>query len=135
MASIDLRSLVARLDPPCRQALEAAAGLTLSRSHYNVEIEHYLLKLLDIQGSDMAACLDHYGVDIGALTADLNRVLDKLKTGNSRAPALSPQIVSLVREAWVVASVVFGASRVRSGHILVTLLSDDGLAPVLREAS
>ena len=40
MAGIDLRSLISKLDDPCRQALEAAAGLTLSRSHYNVEVEH-----------------------------------------------------------------------------------------------
>ncbi|HYM02592.1 MAG TPA: type VI secretion system ATPase TssH [Stellaceae bacterium] len=135
MTPLDIRPLVAKLDDQCRRSLEAAAGLTLSRSHYNVEIEHWLLKLLDMGDSDLVACLKHFDTDLGRVAADLNRVLDRLKTGNTRAPALSPQIVSLVREAWVVASVVFGASRVRSGHILVTLLSDDGLAPVLREAS
>jgi type VI secretion system protein VasG len=135
MTPLDIRPLVAKLDDQCRRSLEAAAGLTLSRSHYNVEIEHWLLKLLDMGDSDLVACLKHFDIDVGRVAADLNRVLDRLKTGNTRAPALSPQIVSLVREAWVVASVVFGASRVRSGHILVTLLSDDGLAPVLREAS
>ena len=55
MAAIDLKSLVGRLDEPCRRALEAAAGLTLSRSHYNVEIEHWLLKLVDGTDGDIAA--------------------------------------------------------------------------------
>jgi len=135
MAAIDLRSLVARLDEPCRLALESAAGLTLSRSHYNVEIEHYLLKLLDIQGSDIAACLNEYQVDAAVLTSDLNKVLDRLKTGNNRAPALAPQIVTLLREGWLLASLGGGAARVRSGHLLAALLSDDGLAAVAREAS
>ena len=135
MAAIDLRSLVAKLNDPCRQALEAAAGLTLSRSHYNVEIEHYLLKLLDIPGSDMQACLTHYGVDTGALAAGLNGVLDRLKTGNSRAPALAPQVVTLAREAWILASLAGTASRIRSGHLLAALLNDDNLAAVAREAS
>lgn len=135
MAAIDLKSLMGRLDEPCRRTLEAAAGLTLSRTHYNVEIEHWLLKLLDVRGSDLVACLKHYGVDDARLAADLNRVLDRLKTGNSRAPALSPQIVSLAREAWLLASLVQGANRVRSGHLLLALLSDDMLAPVAREAS
>ncbi|HWA62202.1 MAG TPA: AAA family ATPase, partial [Caulobacteraceae bacterium] len=135
MAALDLRSLVSKLNDPCRQALEAAAGLTLSRTHYNVEIEHYLLKLLDIPGSDLAACLQHYGVDQGRLAADLNRVLDRLKTGNSRPPALAPQIVTLVREAWLLASLGEGAHRVRSGHLLAALMSDDNLAAVAREAS
>jgi type VI secretion system protein VasG len=135
MTPLDIRPLVGKLDEQCRRALEAAAGFTLSRSHYNVEIEHWLLKLLDIGDSDLVACLKHYDVDQGRFAADLNRVLDRLKTGNTRAPALSPQIVTLVREAWVLASVTFGATRVRSGHLLATLLSDDALAPVAREAS
>ncbi|HEX4112752.1 MAG TPA: type VI secretion system ATPase TssH [Stellaceae bacterium] len=135
MTPIDVRPLVGKLDDQCRRALEAAAGMTLSRSHYNVEIEHWLLKLLDVGDSDLVVCLKHYDVDLGRLTADLNRVLDRLKTGNSRAPALSPQIVALIREGWTVASVTFGAPRVRSGHLLATLLGDDTLSPVAREAS
>ncbi len=65
MAAIDLKSLVGRLNEPCRRALEAAAGLTLSRTHYNVEIEHWLLKLVDITDGDMVAILRHYEIDEG----------------------------------------------------------------------
>jgi type VI secretion system protein VasG len=50
MVAVDLKSLIAKLNNPCRQALEAAAGLTLSRSHYNVELEHWFLKLLHRRG-------------------------------------------------------------------------------------
>jgi type VI secretion system protein VasG len=135
MTPLDIRSLVGKLDEQCRRALEAAAGFTLSRSHYNVEVEHWLLKLLDIGDGDLVACLKHYEIDLGRFAAELNRVLDRLKTGNTRAPALAPQIVTLIREAWILASVAFGANRVRSGHLLATLLSDDGLAPIAREAS
>ena len=53
MASVDLKSLVGKLNEPCRRALEAAAGLTLSRTHYNVEIEHWLIKLLEAGGTDL----------------------------------------------------------------------------------
>ena len=135
MVAVDLKSLMGKLNEPTRRALEAAAGLTLSRSHYNVELEHWLLKLLDIRGSDLVACLSHYSIDEGRLASDLNRVLDKLKTGNSRAPALSPQIVSLAREAWLLASLVGNTARIRSGHLLAALLADDTLAAVAREAS
>ena len=31
--------------------------------------------------------------------------IEKFKTGNSRVPALSPKIMDLVREAWLMASV------------------------------
>jgi type VI secretion system protein VasG len=135
MAAINLKSLMARLDEQCRRALEAAAGLTLSRSHYNVEIEHWLLKLIDGTDTDIATVLRYHDIDIGRLTADLNRVLDRLKTGNARAPSLSPDIVELARQAWLFASVEEGAARIRSGHLLWALLADERLAERARAAS
>jgi type VI secretion system protein VasG len=135
MIAVDLRSLIGRMNDLCRRSLEAAAGSTLSRTHYNVEIEHWLLKLLEASDSDIPVILRHYEVDAGRLAADLTRVLDRLKTGNSRAPALSPHLVALAREAWVVASLDGGADRIRSWHLLVALLGDDSLAPLAREAS
>src|SRR5205085_5202153 len=98
MAAIDLKSLVDRLNEPCRRALEAAAGLTVSRTHYNVEIEHWLLRLADPADGDIAAILRHYEVDHARLVIDLNRALDKMKTGNARPPSLSPEIVELVKQ-------------------------------------
>ena len=64
MISIDLKSLVNKLNEPTRYALEAAAGLCLSRTHYNVEIEHWLLKLLEIPDSDLAAVLKKFDINI-----------------------------------------------------------------------
>jgi len=63
MAPVNLKSLVGRLNGASRRALEAAAGLCLSRTHYNVEIEHWLLKLLDDSGGDLAAILHAFEVD------------------------------------------------------------------------
>jgi len=135
MAAVDLKALVGKLNGTCRSTLESAAGLTLSRSHYNIEIEHWLIKLLETNNTDLALLLRHYEVDESRLVADLTKVLDKMKTGNSRAPALSPQVVKLAREAWVLASLQFGAPKVRSSHLLCALLLDDSLAPVARESS
>jgi len=135
MAAIDLKSLVGRLNEPCRRALEAAAGLTLSRTHYNVELEHWLIKLVDIADGDVIAILRHYEVDEGRLRADLNRSLDRMKTGNSRAPSLAPDIVELVKHAWLMASVEHRLPQVRSGHLIWALLGDEALARRAREVS
>jgi type VI secretion system protein VasG len=135
MAAIDLKSLVGRLNGDCRRALEAAAGLTLSRTHYNVETEHWLVKLLDAADGDVAAILRHYEVDEARLRVDLNRALDRMKTGNARAPSLAPEIVELVKEAWLLASVEHGLTRLRSGHLLWALVADETLARRAREIS
>ena len=132
---MDLKALVERLDSASREALEAAAGLTLSRTHYNVEIEHWLLKLMEPADGDVAVILDRFAVDAGRLEAELNRTLDRMKTGNGRAPALAPNLVKLIREAWLLASLQYEAHAVRGGHLLLALLSSDDLAPLARDAS
>jgi type VI secretion system protein VasG len=135
MVTVDLKTLVGRLTDVCRQKLEAAAGLTLSRSHYNVEIEHVLLKLVEVPGSDISMILGKLGIDAGQVCAELTRALDKLRTGNVRAPALSPDIVSWLREAWIIASLEAGVNRIRSGHLLTALLADETLSRGIRDSS
>ncbi len=135
MATIDLKQLVGRLNDVCRRTLEAAAGLTLSRTHYNVEIEHWLVTLADRADGDVAAILKHYEIDQGRFAVDLNRSLEKMKTGNGRAPSLAPDIVEWVKQAWLLASLEQGATRLRSGHLMWALLADEALARQARDAS
>ena len=135
MATIDLKQLVGRLNDVCRRTLEAAAGLTLSRTHYNVEIEHWLATMADRADGDIPAILRHYEIDLGRFAIDLNRAMEKMKTGNGRAPSLSPDIVELVKQAWLLASLEQGATRLRSGHLLWALLADETLARRGRDAS
>jgi type VI secretion system protein VasG len=89
---IELKPLIGRLNDVCRRALEAAAGATALRTHYNVEIEHFLIGLLDKADTDLAAILRRWEIDPARLLADLTRSLDRMKTGNARAPSLSPDI-------------------------------------------
>jgi type VI secretion system protein VasG len=135
MATIDLKQLVGRLNDVCRRTLEAAAGLTLSRTHYNVEIEHWLVTMADRADGDIPAILRHYEIDLGRFAIDLNRAMEKMKTGNGRAPSLSPDIVELVKQAWLLASLEQGATRLRSGHLLWALLADETLSRRARDAS
>ena len=135
MSAIDLKALVSRLTDLGKRQLEAAAGLTLSRSHYNVEIEHVLVKLIETPGSDVSLILKQSGVDAGRVLAELTRALDKMRTGNARAPALSPDIVTWLREAWLIASLEANQGKMRTGHLMAALLSDEALARSMRDSS
>src|SRR6059058_5655321 len=128
MASLPLKTLVSKLNPVCKRALEAAAGLCLSRTNFNVEIEHWLLKLLEVSDGDLPKVLKHYGIDAGRVTRELSRSLEGLKTGNARVPAFSPEVFDLMREAWTLASLDYGAPQIRSGHLLAAMLTDRSLA-------
>jgi type VI secretion system protein VasG len=134
MATLDLSMLVTRLNGTCRKSLESAAGLTVSRTHYNVELEHWLLRLMEAQDADIPLLLRHFNVDEGHLAADLNAVLDGMKTGNGRSPSLSPEIVRLTKEAWLAASIARDAADIRSSDLLFALIDDEQLSAALRRA-
>ncbi len=127
MLTIDLKSLVGKLNKPCQKALEGAAGFCLSRSHYNVEIEHWFLKLLEIKDSDLIAILDKFDINPATFAQELNNELEYLKSGNTRSPALSPTIVDLAKSAWILASIDYSHTVATSGHLLGALLLDDTL--------
>jgi type VI secretion system protein VasG len=133
--SINLKSLIGRLNDSTRGTLEAAAGLCLSRTHYDMEPEHFLLKLLDKPDTDVPMVLKHFGVDKSKLTADLNRSIDKFKSGNARTPAISPTLLRALTEGWTIGSLNYSAGQVRSGFVLLALLSEDDLSRLMREIS
>ena len=135
MMNTDLKALIAKLNDTCRNSLEAAAGLCLSRTNYNVEIEHVLMKLIEARESDFERIVRHFEINEARLSADLTRALDRLKRGNARTPALAPQLPSLIQEAWLIASIDDGASRVRSGHLFLALLGNSELARLAFEIS
>ncbi|MGO9617630.1 MAG: type VI secretion system ATPase TssH [Bryobacteraceae bacterium] len=132
---LNLRSLIAKLNDSARLALEASAGFCLSRTHYDVEIEHYLMKLLDSSDGDLAFILKQFGVDKSRLSAELTRSLDKLKSGNARTPALSPSLLKMFTEAWTIGSIDFAATHIRTGFTILALVSNDELARIVREVS
>ena len=133
--NLNLKSLVGRLNDTCRNALEGAAGLCLSRTNYDVEIEHILAKLLEQDDTDLHKICNHYEVNIDRLTKDVGDALDRLKSGNSRTPGLSDRLPRWIQDAWLLASVDFGAARVRSGHMILALVLNESYARIAREIS
>jgi type VI secretion system protein VasG len=133
--SVNLRALIGKLNARTRTAVESAAGLCLSRTHYDVEIEHFLMKQLDSTDGDLAFILKQFGVDRSKLAGDLTRSLDKLKSGNARTPALSPTLTRMLTEAWVIGSIDYGAGQIRTGHTIVALVTDPELARLAADVS
>ena len=131
----NLKSLIGKLNDPARAALEGAAGLCLSRTHYDIEVEHYLMKLLDSSENDFASIARHFEVDKSRLSAELTRSLDKLKSGNARTPAISPTILKMLVAAWTLGSIDFNAGQIRTGYTILALVADDELRRLVRETS
>jgi type VI secretion system protein VasG len=128
---VNLKSLFAKLNETSRTATESAAALCLSENHYDVEVEHLLLQLLDNNDNDLPAILRHYDVVPDRLQAQLVTALGTFKKGNSRTPALSPHITRMIEQAWLLASIEFGQAQIRTGYLVQALLDDDELRRVV----
>ncbi len=132
---LNLKALIGKLNEPARSALEGAAGLCLSRTNYDVEVEHYVTKLLESTSGDFAAIIKHFEIDKSRLSADLARSLDKLKSGNARTPAISPTVLKMLTTAWTIGSIDFNAGQVRTGFTILALVSDEELARLINDVS
>jgi type VI secretion system protein VasG len=132
---LNLKALLGKLNDQTRSAMEGAAGLCLSRTHYDIEVEHFLTKLLDSSSGDFAAILKHFEVDKSRLGAELSRSLDKLKSGNARTPAISPTVLKMLTTAWTIGSIDFNSGQVRTGFAILALASDEELSRLMRDVS
>lgn len=134
MINVNLKALVDKMSPVLREALEGAAGLCLAHNQYNVEVEHWLLKLLDKSDTDFYSLLELHEIDPSVLAKQLAEAVAKFKNGSSRPAALSPSIVDSAKTAWMLASVDCGHSQMTSGHLFAALMLDDTLRRQLLEA-
>ncbi|MGC1613063.1 MAG: type VI secretion system ATPase TssH [Candidatus Acidiferrum sp.] len=131
----NLKGLIGKLNDTTRNTLEAAAGFCLARTHYDIELEHFLLKLLDVTDSDFPRILKQFGIDKSRLTGDLTRSLDKLKSGNARTPSFSPSLTDMLSGAWNIGSLDFGSAQVRTGFCILAIAGSGELSRLMREVT
>ena len=127
--SNNLKSLISKLNDNCRRAAERAASICMAKGHYEVDIEHFILALLEQPRCDLTLLCLRHDVSTTALVRDLEAELGQFKGGNTRTPVFSAHLPTLLEHAWLIASLDSHNSRIRSGHLLLALLT----APDLRQ--
>lgn len=133
--SINLKTLIGKLDDTCRHAAERAANLCMARGHYEVDLEHLFLALLEQPTSDFAVIARHSGVSLEQLERDLTTEISRFRDGNTRTPVFSSRLPTLFEHAWLIASLDSQATRIRSGHLLLALLTQPELVQLAQRAS
>ena len=130
-----LKTLIGKLNQTCRQAAERAASLCMAQGHYEVDLEHLFLALLEKPASDFSIVARRSGIESAVLEADLNAEIRGFKNGNTRTPVFSPHLPRLFEHAWLIASLDTQTTRIRSGHLLLALLTEPDLAQLARRGS
>ncbi|WP_434645559.1 type VI secretion system ATPase TssH [Achromobacter piechaudii] len=130
-----LKTLIGKLNQTCRQAAERAASLCMAQGHYEVDLEHLFLALLEKPASDLAIIARRCHIPTDALESDLKAEIGRFKNGNTRTPVFSAHLPKLFEHAWLIASLDTQTTRIRSGHLLLALLTEPDLAQLARRGS
>ncbi|EEJ5120935.1 type VI secretion system ATPase TssH [Salmonella enterica] len=122
MIQIDLATLVKRLNPFSKQALEMAASECMSQQASEITVSHVLIQMLAIPRSDLRVIAER--ADIG--TDELRQALTVENYATSRVadsyPSFSPMLVEWLKEAWLLASAEMQQTELRGGILLLALL-------------
>jgi type VI secretion system protein VasG len=130
-----LKTLISKLNDTCRRAAERAAAICMARGHYEVDLEHLLLALLEQPRSDFALLCKRDGVSIERLQQDLEKEVSRFRQGNTRTPVFSAHVPVLLEHAWLIASLESHQSFVRSAHMLLALLTEPSLSQLANRSS
>ena len=131
MSDISRVALFGKLNSLAYKAIESATVFCKLRGNPYVELVHWLHQVLQLQNSDVHLIVRAFGVDPGRLARDMTEALDRLPRGASSISDLSAHIEDATERAWVWATLKYGESRIRTGHVLVALSKTPGLRNTL----
>jgi len=121
MAEISRVALFGKLSPLAYQAMESATVFCKLRGNPYVELEHWLFQILNLPDSDLHHIVRHFGIDGAKLAADFTAALDRLPRGATAISDFGSIIEETIQAAWIYASLKYGETRIRSGHVLLAL--------------
>lgn len=127
MLTVNIKSLIQKLNPVCKTALEAAAGVCIQQGHYEITLQHWLLKLLEHSHSDLVLLTTGLEVDLERARQGLQRSLQALPAGNTSKPTFSPQLFQVMQAAWLLGSVDLGLTTIRSATVVLALIQESSV--------
>ncbi|HEX7894424.1 MAG TPA: hypothetical protein VF447_09560, partial [Terriglobales bacterium] len=125
MSNIDLNRLIRTLEPELRVGLEAAASLAARERHAAVDVANWIRVLLDV--SEVCSFFEGLNVSSQALRTELDTAIAELPRDGGNALVLSQNLLALMREAWLVASLQCGRKSITLADLLTALTDDQSL--------
>ncbi len=135
MAEIKRSILFGKLNPIAYKAVESATVFCKMRGNPYVELVHWFHQVFQLSDSDQHRILKFFELDPSRLATDLITSLDKLPRGATSISDFSPHLEEAVERGWVFGSLLFGDTRIRTGHIIVGLLKTPTLRNVFLSLS
>ncbi len=131
MGEISRVTLFGKLNSVAYKAMEGATVFCKLRGNPYVELEHWLQQILQTQDTDLTCIVKHFELEPSRLAKDITEALDRLPRGSTSISDLSSQIENAVERAWVYGTLMFGASQVRTGYLVIGILKTSSLRNAL----
>ena len=133
---INLKTLIGKLNDTTRTAASRAANICVGLGQYEVDIEHLFLALLEQPDCDVAVAARACDISLSGLESDLRHEVARFASGSARTPVFSKHLPMLLEHAWLIASLgTGGPNTIRSGHLLLALLTEPSLAQLAQRGS
>jgi type VI secretion system protein VasG len=127
MSEISRSALFGKLNSLAYKAIEGATVFCKLRGNPYVELVHWIQQILHTPDSDLHRIVRHFELDPSRLAKDVTDALDRLPRGATSISDLSAHVESAVERSWVYATLMFGESHVRTGHLVVGILKTPSL--------
>jgi len=127
MAEISRVALFGKLNSLGYKAVEGATVFCKLRGNPYVELEHWVSQIIQTQDSDLHRIVRHFGIDSATLAKDITAALDRLPRGATSISDISEHVANAVQWGWLYATLMFGDTQVRTGHLVIALLKTGSL--------
>ncbi|THA04143.1 type VI secretion system ATPase TssH [Rodentibacter pneumotropicus] len=121
MIKINLSATLAALNDVSKLMLEESAAYAISCGESEILPAHLLLKSLDNPFSDIRFILNKLNISHEELTTLLLHRNQNSNTNIDSIPSFSPLLVEMLQEAWLLGSLEFEQSKIRSATIFLAL--------------
>lgn len=127
MADISRVALFDKLHAVAYKAIEGATVFCKLRGNPYVELSHWLQQILQLPASDLQLIVRAFDLDPAAVARDITAALDRLPRGATSVSDIAAHVEDATERAWVWASLKFGATKIRTGHLVIAILKSRDL--------
>jgi type VI secretion system protein VasG len=135
MADISLEAVTGKLNRIGYEAFIQALRHAKGAGNRNVELAHWLLHILQVERTDIGLTGDHFKLDRAKLLADIGTAINGFRKNETEMPGISNVVIDALDRGWHYATLFFGETQIRSGHILVAILKSRELRRPLMNIS
>jgi type VI secretion system protein VasG len=131
MATIQRTALFGKLNPVIFKAAESASVFCKLRNNPTIEMAHWIHQILQLENTDLRKILAYFDINNAKLAEEVIAFMDNLPVGTRSLMNFSADFEETIERAWVQSSLAFNQTQIRSGYIIIGMMSDRNLKNVL----